>query len=385
MPIFFGTVSTRSRTTAYLRTTAAAALAGAVLLTGCGVNGTAKADPVPASVCAGILPAEDVTSLLPRTQVSVREEQKPIAKYPLLRCEVTAGGVSFVGSAYLPNMAGPDLVQLAGSTSSLSSSLGSSGMTGPDDAWWIIDDCRLTLDGKDQNVPVLVRARIMGNPNTDHRDALGQMVVQLAKGVDKSAQCNSKQLGDPIPAPLPAPKPVPVTDAPICAVLDPRTLGPAAEGAQRARWTATETPIPTPTSAYAYIHTCDLYIDGIRAYSLTVAFGRAAPDAEVVGERPSLSQRLPVPPAATPQPTRGARDATAMPPGTVVASVTGVKVKPDGTKSMSAYRMSRHDSPALPAVALNVPVEQVFRSWVAALVQQQRADPPTPDAEWKFG
>ncbi|MGR6997080.1 hypothetical protein ACU686_01395 [Yinghuangia aomiensis] len=108
-----------------------------------------------------------MTSLLPRSQVSVREEQKPLAKYLLLRCEVTAGGVSFVGSAYLPNMAGPDLVQLAGSTSSLSSSLGSSGMTGPDDAWWIIDDCRLTLDGTEKTVPVLVRARILGN--SDHR------------------------------------------------------------------------------------------------------------------------------------------------------------------------------------------------------------------------
>lgn len=383
MRIFFGTVSTRSRTTAYLRTTAATALAGAVLLTGCGVDGTAKADPVPASVCAGILPAEDVTSLLPRTPVSVREEQKPIAKYPLLRCEVTAGGVSFVGSAYLPNMAGPDLVQLAGSTSSLSTPLGNSGMTGPDDAWWIIDDCRLTLDGKDTKVPVLVRARLLGSATTDHRDALGQMVMQLAKGVDKAAQCNSELLDQKIPAPLPAPKPVPVTDAPICGVLDPWTLGPAAQGAFRSRWTATETPIPTPTSPYAYVHTCDLYIDGIRAFSLTVAFGRAAPDAEVPDERQDLSQRLPVPPAATPQPTRGARDATAMPPGTVVASVTGVKVK-DNKKSMSAYRMSRHDGPALPASALNVSTEQVFRAWVATLVQQERADPPAPDAAWRF-
>jgi hypothetical protein len=376
-------VSTRSRTTAPLRTAAAAALAGAVLLTGCGVDGTAKADPLPSSVCARILPADRVAKLLPQnTPISVREEQKPIEKYPLLRCEVTAGGVSFIGSAYLRNMAGPELVQLAGSTNSLATPLGNSGMVGPDDAWVVMEGCHLTIDGEPKTQPVLVRTKLVGSPNADHRDELAALTVELARGVDKAAKCEvpAADLPESPPGPLPAaPTPVPVTDAPICNVLDPRTLGPMAEGALRARWTATET--PTPTNRYAYVHTCDLYIDGVRAFSMTVAFGYVGPLAELPGDRPRLSQRLPVPPAGTPQPTRGARDTTAMAPGTVIAAVEGT----DPRNGPSNYRMSRHDGPNLPAAALSVPTEQVFRAFVDALVRQQRAAPPGPDAKWTFG
>ncbi|NUU25607.1 MAG: hypothetical protein HOV68_29500 [Streptomycetaceae bacterium] len=366
----------------------AAGVAGAALMTACGVEGKAKAEPLPSNVCDGILSSRDVTGLLPKGKATVREEQKPEDKYPLLRCEVTVNGVSFVGSAYLSNMAGTDLVQLAGSTAGVATPLlgvgentNINGMAGPDDVW-LVPMCTVNItdaQGKTTPTPIpyLVRARVVGAPDKDQRNKLSALAAKLAAGVYKSANCGDQVPRDPAPVP-PAPVPAPITDAPICGVLDPRALGDVAQGEQRRRWTA--------VYSVGYVQSCDLYLDGVRAFSFTVAKGAVAPFTEIPGERPRLTQRLPMPPDSTPAPPKNAKVGTSTPPGTVVAAVNSSKTY-GNNECYDAYRMSRHDGPALPAAALNVPIERAFRAFVdgsSKSTELKNCAIPA-DAEWLFG
>ncbi|MDI2131806.1 hypothetical protein [Yinghuangia seranimata] len=361
----------------------AAALAAAALLGACGVGGTTKAEAPPASVCAGMLPTSDVTALLPPGSPVVREEQKPLPKYPLLRCEVSSGGATFVGSVNLPNMAGSELVQLAGSTGAASAPLsgrGLVGMAGPDDAW-VTPDCVLGFtdeNGKPAKVPVIVRARLLGASNSDHRDELARLVARLAAQMNTRAECEMDPApGDPDPV-VRAQAPQPLSDQPVCGLVDPAALGAVAQGTQRGRWSAARTPVP-----HAYVETCDLYLDGVRAFSFTVAHGYVAPSAEIPGERPRLTERLPVAPEVTPPPPRGSRVATAMPPGTVIAAVNGTQPAVNGPACNDAYRLARHDG--LPAAAWNVPTEQLFHAFVNGAVAAGIGCAPAPDAAWKTG
>ncbi|WTW94126.1 hypothetical protein OG216_12315 [Streptomycetaceae bacterium NBC_01309] len=367
----------------------AVGVAAAALLSACGVEGKAKAQPVPDKVCSDLLDTGEVTALLPPGKPTVRDEQRPIFKYPLQRCEVTVDGVSFVGSAYLPNMAGAELVQLAGSTgSSASPFVGDNfnGMAGPDDVW-ITTECTLGITdeaGLAVKAPVVVRGRLVGDPAADRREQLGALTRKLAAGVYDASRCGQTAPANPAPI-APAPPRLPLTDAPICDVLPPSALGAAAAGDQRSRWTAARTP-----GREGYVQTCDLYLDGVRALSFTVAHGYIAPSAEIPGERPRLSQRLPVPPDSTPAPPKDTKVTTATPPGTVVGAVDGTGTKKDATTGEEAscrvaYRMSRHDGPGLPADVAKVPTEAAFRAFVAGASVLDYTCPVTPDAQWTFG
>lgn len=365
----------------------ATGLAAVAVLSACGTEGKSKATP--AQVCAKLLPTEEVTALLPRGKPNINDDQKPVAEYPLQRCQVTVNGVSFVGSAYLPNMAGTDLVQLAGATgSSAAPFVGENfnGMAGPDDVW-LTTDCRLGItddSGKVVTAPIIVRGRIVGDPGPDRRAQLGALTEKLAAGVYNAARCGEAAPANPAPI-APAPPRVPVTDAPVCDVLPPSALGAAASGDQRARWSASRTP-----GREGYVQTCDLFYDGVRALSFTVAHGYIAPAAEIPGERGRLSQRLPLPPGSSTTRPDGATTTTASPPGTVVAAVDGTGGKKDASGQeigcRVAYRMSRHDDagPLPPAVGA-VPVEAAFRAFVANASTLDYTCPVTSDARWIFG
>ncbi|MYW03532.1 hypothetical protein GT354_35715, partial [Streptomyces sp. SID3343] len=226
---------------------AASLLAAGVLLAGCSGSreaggGTPSAGsptgsgtPAADRVCADILPTTAVTSLLPAGQALASTAQEPEGHYPVLRCQVAAGGQTFIGSAYLFNMAGSELVQLPGLTSTASAPISGNavndlyGMAGGGDAW-LVRECRVV--GVSDPVGLLVRARTYGpsDPSApDRRQELADIAVDLANGVAQEAECG----GDPTPRPgtiKPASVPTPVTDAPICGMLDPAALGPAAAG-----------------------------------------------------------------------------------------------------------------------------------------------------------
>lgn len=366
---------------------AAVALAAAAVLSGCGVGGEKKAAPLPTSVCGG-LPTDQVTKLLPRGTVTAREDQKAEPRYPALHCEVSSGGVSFIGSVQPINMAGSDLVQLAAETTSASAplvarDLSLNGMVGPDDAW-VTRECKLIIKGKEEPAGILVRARILDGPPTDHREELAGLVARLAAKVNINADCqeDAPRPHDDI---LPAPARLPVTDANVCWYIDPNLLGAAAQGDQRARWTSSVTPnyaLDTTRNPGGYVQTCDLFFDNQRVLSFTAAVGYLAPYAEVPGERPRLTQRV-----TSPKPDEEVAAEAVSAVGTVVAAVNGeipdAPATPEKEGCLTAYRMSRQEG--APAEVAAVPVETVFRAFVAGAQTADNNCPVAPDAEWSLG
>lgn len=368
-------------------------LAVAAVASACGVDGETKAAPIPPTVCDGILPTEAVTALIPKGEVTVREEQRPTPKYPVLGCEVSSEAATFVGSVYPLNMAGTDVVQLPGATSSASAPLtaiGSeplslNGMAGPDDAW-ATRPCKIkTPTGEDLEIGILVRARVINEPTWDKRVQLADLVARLADGINRKADCAAPPPGAPAPM-FPSPARTPLSDAPVCwGSVDPRLLGPSAAGALRGRWAVAQTPGGDPNKPGGYVQACDLFFDGKRVLSLTAAGGYIAPTAEIPGERARLTQRVDTPPPPLLLPGDNPNAAPATPPGTVVASVDGIRGKAtDADYCKVAFRMSRQDGPQLPAEVKQVPVQDVFRAFVDR-AQQGFACPVPANAEWKFG
>lgn len=310
--------------------------------------------PVGERVCADILPIDAVTDVLPEGAALGFDHREPIPHYPVLRCQVSAGGRSFVGSAYLFNMAGPERVQLPGLTSTASAPIGDAtnglyGMAGADDAW-LVRTCR--VEHVAEPVPMLVRARtVADSPDApasgDQRQKLAELTVDLANGVARAAGCDEAgTTAVPTPRPArvePASVPAPITDAPVCGMLDPAVLGPQVAGARRARWSAATTP-PGPGA----IQGCDLFLDGERVLSFAVVHGWLAPDAEAPGERATLSRRLP---------TDGVPGDAAL-AGTVLGKVLGTC---DGHRV--AYQLSRHGGTDAAGQVLGLPVETLFEAF----------------------
>ncbi|HSA49399.1 MAG TPA: hypothetical protein VLH10_04710 [Yinghuangia sp.] len=380
----------RSRPSSRTRVVAAG-LAAAVVLTGCSVGNDKKADPLPAKVCDGLLPTKQVKALLPKGVVTVREDQKPEPKYPVLHCEVSSGDTSFTASAHPLNMSGSDLVQLAGSTTAASAPLlgGNAngvtlnGMTGPDDAW-VTRECNLIINGSPLPVGLLVRVRILDGGQSDNREQLAGLVARVAAGVNEHADCGVAPPDRPAPV-LPAPAPAPVTDANVCWSVDPRLLGPAAEGAQRARWSSAVTPtypaegLAPGTNPGGYVQKCDLFYDNRRVLSFTAVGGYLAPVAEVPGERDRLTHRV-----SSPVPAKDAAAKADTAVGTVVAAVNAERAEDAGVPGCyTAYRMSRQEG--APAEVAGVPVETVFRAFVAGAQTAPGNCPVAPDAPWLFG
>ncbi|MFI1576928.1 hypothetical protein [Embleya sp. NPDC020630] len=363
----------------------ASLLTAGVLVAGCSSSASPSAEPsaitptgsettpVGNTVCAGLLPTSAVTALLPAAPAFTGKDHEPLPHYPVLRCQVTAGERSFVGSAYLFNMAGAERVQLPGLTTTGSAPLGNGdnklyGMAGADDAW-LVQNCK--VQNVEQPVPMLVRARTLapaGTPNQpDQRQQLADLAVDLANGVAKAAGCES----DPAPRPdriKPASEPKPITDAPVCGMLDPAALGPQAAGDQRARWTAAATP-----EGPGAIQGCDLFLDNRRVLSFAIVHGYLAPGAEAPGERAVLSERLP---------TGGiANDAQLA--GTVEGKVLGLC---DG--HTVAYQLSRHNGEDPPGRTLGQPTEQFFRAFADGAskwgLRCEPIHPKTAEDSWKF-
>jgi len=326
--------------------------------------------PVGERVCAGILPTDAVTDVLPQGTAIGFDHLEPIPHYPVLRCQVSAGGRSFVGSAYLFNMAGPERVQIPGLTSTASAPIGDAanglyGMAGADDAW-LVRTCR--VEHVAEPVPMLVRARTIADtsdaPATgDQRQRLAELTVDLANGVAELADCDEAgTTAVPTPRPgriEPASVPTPVTDAPVCGVLDPAALGVQAAGAQRARWSAATSP-PGPGA----IQGCDLFLDGERVLSFAVVHGWLAPDTEAPGEQATLSRRLP---------TDGVPDDAQL-AGTVLGKVLGTC---DGHRV--AYQLSRHGGTDAPGRVPGPPVETLFDAFVSGASNQgYKCEPIAP-------
>jgi hypothetical protein len=359
---------------------AASLLAAGVLVAGCSGSRTTGDTPsagsptgsgTPATdrVCAEILPTTAVTGLLPPGPALASTAQEPVAHYPVLRCQVTAGGATFIGSAYLFNMAGTDLVRLPGLTSTASAPIGGEpstglyGMAGGDDAW-LVRECKVV--GVDDPVGLLVRARTYGPADsaaTDRRQQLADVAVDLANGVASKAEC-----GDPTPRPgtiRPATVPTPVTDAPICDMLDPAALGPAAAGDARRRWTAAATP-----KGPGAVQGCDLFLDAKRVLSLAIVHGWLAPSAEAPGERDTLSERLRTP--GVPDD----RDRA----GTVLGKVQGTC-----DNHTVAYQLSRHNGDDPPGQTLGQPTETLFKAFANGAADWGFACKPIPaDARWQI-
>ncbi|MGC0423176.1 hypothetical protein [Embleya sp. AB8] len=356
-----------------------------LLVAGCSSTGSPTAEPsagtptgsdtqpVGDTVCAGLLPTAAVTALLPAAPAFTDKDQAPQDHYPVLRCQVTAGDRSFVGSAYLFNMAGAERVQLPGLTTTGSAPLGNGdnklyGMAGADDAW-LVQNCK--VQNVEQPVPMLIRARTIapaGAPNqSDRRQQLADLVVDLANGVSKAAGCEAP----PTPRPdkiKPASEPKPITDAPICGMLDPAALGPQAAGEQRARWTASATP-----EGPGAIQGCDLFLDNRRVLSFAIVHGYLAPGTEAPGERPELSERLPT----------GGIPNDAQLAGTVEGKVLGMC---DGHKV--AYQLSRHNGADPPGLTLGQPTEPFFRAFAnGASKWGFKCEPINPQEapdQWQF-
>jgi len=332
--------------------------------------------PVGDRVCADILPTDAVTGVLPEGTPLGVDHLEPIGHYPVLRCQVSAGGRSFVGSAYLFNMAGPERVQLPGLTSTASAPIGDEtnglyGMAGADDAW-LVRTCR--VENVADPVPMLVRARtvpdVPGAPTTgDQRQELADLTVTLANGVAEAAGCDEPGGTDaatPRPGTIePASEPRPITDAPVCGMLDPAALGPEAAGTRRARWSAAASP-PGPGA----IQGCDLFLDGARVLSFAVVHGWLAPDTEAPGERATLSERLPT--AGLPN------DADLA--GTVLGKVLGMC---DGHRV--AYQLTRHQGTDAPGQVLGRPVETFFEAFAnGAAARGFKCEPIAPTETWRY-
>ncbi|MFI6582282.1 hypothetical protein [Embleya sp. NPDC050493] len=353
-----------------------------VLVAGCSSTGSPTAEPtsvtptgsgttpVGATVCAGILPTSAVTAVLPAAPAFTNKDHLPLEHYPVLRCQVSAGDQSFIGSAYLFNMAGAERVQLPGLTTTGSAPLGDEanklyGMAGADDAW-LVQNCK--VQNVEQPVPMLVRARTIGPAGApappDRRQQLADLAVDLANGVAKAAGCGA----EPTPRPgriKPAEEPKPITDAPVCGMLEPAALGPQAAGEQRARWTASATP-----SGPGAIQGCDLFLDGKRVLSFAIVHGYLAPGAEIPGERAALSERLPT----------GGVPNDAQLAGTVEGKVLGMC-----NDHTVAYQLSRHNGEDPPGLTLGQPTETFFKAFAnGASRWGYKCDPIAPNADWQI-
>lgn len=328
--------------------------------------------PAGATVCGDLLPTTAITGLLPAGDATTSTDQPPLPHYPVLRCQVTAGGRTFIGSAFLFNMAGAERVQLPGLTTTRSAPIGNGqnrlyGMAGADDAW-LVRECR--VQNVADPVPILIRARTVGpaggTPPPDQRQQLAELTVAIANGVSKAAGCGEPETPRPGTIP-PASEPKPITDAPVCGMLDPAALGPQAAGDQRGRWTASATP-----EGPGAIQGCDLFLDGTRVLSFAIVHGYLAPGTEYPGERGTLSERLPA---------IGVPNDAAL-AGTVVGKVT-VMSGCDG--HTVAYQLSRHNGEDSRGQILGQPAETFFKAFAnGASKWGFNCVPIAPNADWRI-